>query len=613
MRPVANVSPSSHSGRSASCWRSDRILGRRRRVDRHVPARAARGDHDLRDRRRLAPDEQRRRAGAPRAQHLRREVACRPPAPSASSRPTPGSRENASSSALAPCWPYVVSSWMQRELQALRDRVLGEPERDAAVGRRDPEDVRPLLEVDEADAAVVGDADRHVRVARDLPGGVDAGAVVDDRDRAVGDRAADVRERLARRERVVVALHLQLVAPSRRRHAGRRSSRSTASSTPRAIVWPMYGLRENGASTAIDQRLRPLLVAAAAAGEREHDASEAAAPARAHSAALPEVRGAHVRVAATSVGRARRDHGARRPSRRPDRRPSARAAGCARRAGSAIPLRAQAREQRVEPADVLERAAGGRLVEQEHARAASRARRRRRRAAARGRRARRRGTSAAQPRPTSASAERASARRRASSARASGVANAVRSAPPCTRRSPAPTRTFSSAVRSANAAVDCSVRTTPTPRALARRRRAEVGAVERGRARRRGGSAREQAQHRRLAGAVRADRARRSRPRRARATTSSAATSAAEALRQRLGDEDGGAALARRSAAARTERRRRPRRRLPVAARRARRTGGTIPSPPSASTASRSSAASIGSKRADSTPSSDAERRRRRR
>ena len=82
----------------------------------------------------------------------------------------------------------------ERELQALRDRVLGEPERDPAIGRRDAEDVRPPLEIDEAAPAVVRDADRDARARSPTSQRrVDAGAVVDDRDGAVGDRAPHVR------------------------------------------------------------------------------------------------------------------------------------------------------------------------------------------------------------------------------------------------------------------------------------------------------------------------------------------------------------------------------------------------------------------------------------
>src|SRR5206468_3003750 len=61
--------------------------------------------------------------------------------------------------------------------QVLRDQILGVAERDPVVRRRDPEDVRPLLWVDEPRAAVVDDADRNVVPVRDLPGRVDAGAI----------------------------------------------------------------------------------------------------------------------------------------------------------------------------------------------------------------------------------------------------------------------------------------------------------------------------------------------------------------------------------------------------------------------------------------------------
>ena len=168
MRPVANVRPSSHFGRSASCCRSDRILGGRRRVDRDVPAGAARRGEDLRDRRRLAPDEQRRRARTTGSEHLRREVGVARGHRQLRRHRLGIARERLVErrSSLLAVRRVVVD---EGQLQALRDRVFGEPERDAAIRRRDAVDVRPLLEIDEAPAAVVRDADRDVRVVRDLP------------------------------------------------------------------------------------------------------------------------------------------------------------------------------------------------------------------------------------------------------------------------------------------------------------------------------------------------------------------------------------------------------------------------------------------------------------
>jgi hypothetical protein len=52
----------------------DRLLRGRRRVDRHLPVRAAGRDHRLRDRRAFAPDEQRGRTRTPRAEDLGREI-----------------------------------------------------------------------------------------------------------------------------------------------------------------------------------------------------------------------------------------------------------------------------------------------------------------------------------------------------------------------------------------------------------------------------------------------------------------------------------------------------------------------------------------------------------
>ena len=156
---------------------------------------------------------------------------------------------------------------IERDLQPLRDQVLGEAERHAVVGRRDPEHVRPLGRVDEALAALVGDCERDVRVARDLPGGVDAGALVDDRDRAVGDRLADVADGGARGQARVVALDAEAVLD---RRSPSTLAFEAASSAPSAIVWPTYGVLEKGALTAIVTRLglgRVRALVAAAAGE----------------------------------------------------------------------------------------------------------------------------------------------------------------------------------------------------------------------------------------------------------------------------------------------------------------------------------------------------------
>jgi len=94
----------------------------------------------------------------------------------------------------------------QGDLQLLRHQVLRVAERDAVVRRRDPEHVGARLRVDEAGAAVVGDADRHPIALGDLPRGVDACSVGDDRDRVRIERPTRVLDRLPRREVVVVEL-----------------------------------------------------------------------------------------------------------------------------------------------------------------------------------------------------------------------------------------------------------------------------------------------------------------------------------------------------------------------------------------------------------------------
>src|SRR3954463_3842777 len=84
------------------------------------------------------------------------------------------------------------------DLELLGDHVLGEPERHAVVRRRDPEDVGARRRIDEVLVAVVDDADRDVLLRGDLPAGVDAGAVGDDRYRVAVDGAADVGDGAAR-------------------------------------------------------------------------------------------------------------------------------------------------------------------------------------------------------------------------------------------------------------------------------------------------------------------------------------------------------------------------------------------------------------------------------
>ena len=78
----------------------------------------------------------------------------------------PGERALERSRALLAVVRIVVE---ERDPEALRNQVFREPEGDAVVGRRDPEDVPPLRRVDQALPALVCDRDRDVRVTRDLP------------------------------------------------------------------------------------------------------------------------------------------------------------------------------------------------------------------------------------------------------------------------------------------------------------------------------------------------------------------------------------------------------------------------------------------------------------
>ena len=88
----------------------------------------------------------------------------------------------------------------EADLQTLWDQVLSEPERDAVIGRSDPEDVRPCLCVDERLPAGEDDADRDTAAVGDAPRRVDSRPLVDDRDGAVGDRLPDVGDRAGGRE-----------------------------------------------------------------------------------------------------------------------------------------------------------------------------------------------------------------------------------------------------------------------------------------------------------------------------------------------------------------------------------------------------------------------------
>ncbi len=98
-----------------------------------------------------------------------------------------------------------------RQLDVLRDQVLGQPECDPVVARRDPEDVRPCLRVDDSFATLEHDADRNAAARGDPPRCVDTRSLVDDRDGMVVDCPAHVRDGARGRERAVERLDPQVV------------------------------------------------------------------------------------------------------------------------------------------------------------------------------------------------------------------------------------------------------------------------------------------------------------------------------------------------------------------------------------------------------------------
>jgi hypothetical protein len=107
----------------------------------------------------------------------------------------------------------------QRNVELLWEQVLGEPERDPVVGRRDAKHVRPRRRVDDLAAALEHDADRDAPASGDAPGGIDTCSLVDDRDGVVVDGAAHVRHRLGGRETAVGGADRQGVAPPADRDA----------------------------------------------------------------------------------------------------------------------------------------------------------------------------------------------------------------------------------------------------------------------------------------------------------------------------------------------------------------------------------------------------------
>ena len=110
------------------------------------------------------------------------------------------------------------------------------------VGRGDAEDVRAAGRSDEVVTALVRDADREPGVARLLPGGVDAGALVDDGDGAVGDGVNVVIS-----TRFVISRYV--VAPTLTPPASLTSD--AARRAPSAIWWAIDAERSRGTSTTI--------------------------------------------------------------------------------------------------------------------------------------------------------------------------------------------------------------------------------------------------------------------------------------------------------------------------------------------------------------------------
>ena len=207
-RPAGERQPVDPRGMVGELLAHERVGARRRRVDRHVPARAARRRDRGRDRRGPAPDEERvawarraRRTCGPRSSasagsvsSIATERAVRPRTHARARR----RRRRRSRSRRGAARPSAASAPGTRRAGR---RCRG---RSARCGRRSAAS---------AGRRATGRPRRRCRSARrargDAPGGVDAGAFVDDRDRAVRDRAAHVRDGARGREAGVHRAHRQ--------------------------------------------------------------------------------------------------------------------------------------------------------------------------------------------------------------------------------------------------------------------------------------------------------------------------------------------------------------------------------------------------------------------
>ena len=179
-----------------------RVLRRRRRKDGHLPARL-RAAVIAAASVRACPHTSRAVAPARRARSTAVETPPDPAGTSARSATASGFDPNAFASAAFALASVTGVVRDDRDPEALRHEILGKPERDAAVGRRDAKDVRPRLGIDQARASLVRDRQGDVRITGEHPRRIHAGALVDDRHGVVADRVADVRHGALRRERVV--------------------------------------------------------------------------------------------------------------------------------------------------------------------------------------------------------------------------------------------------------------------------------------------------------------------------------------------------------------------------------------------------------------------------
>jgi hypothetical protein len=170
--------------------------------------------------------------------------------------------------------------------------------------------------VDEAGAAVVGDADRHPIALGDLPRGVDACSVGDDRDRVRIERPTRVLDRLPRREVVVVELDGDPVALLARPDAAARVQVAVANSRPWRIVCATYGLPVTGTVDCHGQVPRSVLLLEllphpdASRGQAHEKGTDPDARAEAYSRAVPRYASWTTPLAATSATEPSRHDGA---------------------------------------------------------------------------------------------------------------------------------------------------------------------------------------------------------------------------------------------------------------------------------------------------------------